>query len=135
MQSKEVSTFHNIMQFKKENAVYGLIDIDHLYLDFSNENQNACFIQNYAKQILNNHIWFTGVEFKLRGDQKVRDFVLDHYPQIAHAIQQLDPLAVKPDDQTEENAIQYSSWLKINDFIAVRLSRVMTENVQDPFIK
>ena len=33
MQSKEVTTFHNIMRFKKENASSGLIDIDHLYID------------------------------------------------------------------------------------------------------
>ena len=136
MQSKEVTTFHNIMRFKKENAVSGLIDIDQLYIDLSNENQNECFIQNTAKQILKDHLWYTGVQFKLKGKQHVRDFVIDHYPQIAHAIQQLDPLVVaKNEQETDQPSIQLSKWLKVNDFLAVQLARVKVEDVEKPFIK
>ncbi|KRM52493.1 hypothetical protein [Ligilactobacillus araffinosus] len=136
MQSKEVTTFHNIMRFKKENASTGLIDIDHLYIDLSNENQNECFIQNTAKQILKNHLWYTGVRFKLKGKQHVRDFVIDHYPQIAHAIQQLDPLVVaKNEQETDQTSTQLSKWLKVNDFLAVQLARVKVEDVEKPFIK
>lgn len=136
MQSKEVTTFHNIMRFKKENASTGLIDIDHLYIDLSNENQNECFIQNTAKQILKNHLWYTGVRFKLKGKQHVRDFVIDHYPQIAHAIQQLDPLVVAKNEQkTDQTSTQLSKWLKVNDFLAVQLARVKVEDVEKPFIK
>lgn len=136
MQSKEVTTFHNIMRFKKENASTGLIDIDHLYIDLSNENQNECFIQNTAKQILKNHLWYTGVRFKLKGKQHVRDFVIDHYPQIAHAIQQLDPLiVVKNEQEIDQTSTQLSKWLKINDFLAVQLARVKVEDVEKPFIK
>lgn len=136
MQSKEVTTFHNIMRFKKENASTGLIDIDHLYIDLSNENQNECFIQNTAKQILKNHLWYTGVRFKLKGKQHVRDFVINHYPQIAHAIQQLDPLVVAKNEQkTDQTSTQLSKWLKVNDFLAVQLARVKVEDVEKPFIK
>lgn len=136
MQSKEVTTFHNIMRFKKENASTGLIDIDHLYIDLSNENQNECFIQNTAKQILKNHLWYTGVRFKLKGKQHVRDFVIDHYPQIAHAIQQLDPLVVAKNEQkTDQTSTQLSKWLKVNDFLAVQLARVKVEDVEKTFIK
>lgn len=136
MQSKEVTTFHNIMRFKKENASTGLIDIDHLYIDLSNENQNECFIQNTAKQILKNHLWYAGVRFKLKGKQHVRDFVIDHYPQIAHAIQQLDPLVVaKNEQETDQTSTQLSKWLKVNDFLAVQLARVKVEDVEKPFIK
>lgn len=135
MQSKEVTTFHNIMRFKKENASTGLIDIDHLYIDLSNENQNECFIQNTAKQILKNHLWYTGVRFKLKGKQHVRDFVIDHYPQIAHAIQQLDPLVAKNEQKTDQTSTQLSKWLKVNDFLAVQLARVKVEDVEKPFIK
>lgn len=136
MQSKEVTTFHNIMRFKKENASTGLIDIDHLYIDLSNENQNECFIQNTAKQILKNHLWYTGVRFKLKGKQHVRDFVIDHYPQIAHAIQQLDPLiVVKNEQEIDQTSTQLSKWLKVNDFLAVQLARIKVEDVEKPFIK
>lgn len=136
MQSKEVTTFHNIMRFKKENASTGLIDIDHLYIDLSNENQNECFIQNTAKQILKNHLWYTGVRFKFKGKQHVCDFVIDHYPQIAHAIQQLDPLVVaKNEQETDQTSTQLSKWLKVNDFLAVQLARVKVEDVEKPFIK
>lgn len=136
MQSKEVTTFHNIMRFKKENATSGLIDIDHLYIDLSNENQNECFIQNTAKQILKDHLWYTGVRFKLKDKQHVRDFVIDHYPQIAHAIQQLDPLVVaKNEQEIDQTSTQLSKWLKINDFLAVQLARVKVEDVEKPFIK
>lgn len=136
MQPKEVTTFHNIMRFKKENAISGLIDIDHLYIDLSNENQNECFIQNTAKQILKDHLWYTGVRFKLKGNQHVRDFVIDHYPQIAHAIQQLDPFVVAKDEQeTDQASTQLSKWLKVNDFLAIQLARVKVEDVEEPFIK
>lgn len=135
MQSKEVTTFHNIMRFKKENASTGLIDIDHLYIDLSNENQNECFIQNTAKQILKNHLWYTGVRFKLKGKQHVRDFVIDHYPQIAHAIQQLDPLVAKNEQETDQTSTQLSKWLKVNDFLAVQLAWVKVEDIEKPFIK
>ena len=115
MQSKEVTTFHNIMRFKKENASSGLIDIDHLYIDLSNENQNECFIQNTAKQILKDHLWYTGVQFKLKGDQQIRDFIIDHYPQIAHAIQQLDPLVVAKDEQAnDQNGLKSMIFLQFN---------------------
>ncbi|OAQ03042.1 hypothetical protein A3O11_07185 [Ligilactobacillus aviarius] len=136
MQSKEVTTFHNIMRFKKENANSGLIDIDHLYIDLSNEDQNECFIQNTAKQILKDHLWYTGVQFKLKGNQQIRNFIIDHYPQIAHAIQQLDPLVVAKDEQAnDQNTTQLSKWLKVNDFLAVQLARVKVEDVEEPFIK
>ena len=136
MQSKEVTTFHNIMRFKKENATSGLVDIDHLYIDLSNENQNECFIQNTAKQILKDHLWYTGVQFKLKGNQQIRNFIIDHYPQIAHAIQQLDPLVVAKNEQAnDQNATQLSKWLKVNDFLAVQLARVKVEDVEEPFIK
>lgn len=137
MQSSEVTTFHNIMQFKKENAVSGLIDIDHLYIDFSKENQNECFIQNTAKQILKDHLWYTGALFKIKGNQHVRDFVIDHYPQIAHALQQLDPVAITKYEQatTNQAPTKLSKWLKINDFVAVQLARVKVEDVEEPFIK
>lgn len=136
MQPKEVTTFHNIMRFKKEKAALGVIDIDHLYIDLSSENQNECFIQNMAKQILDNHLWYTGVQFKIKGNQSIRDFGVDHYPQIAHALQQLDPLVVAKDKQTtDQTSVQFSKWLKVNDFLAVQLARVKVENVQQPFIK
>ena len=136
MQSKEVTTFHNIMRFKKENASSGLIDIDHLYIDLSNEDQNKCFIQNTAKQILKDHLWYTGVRFKLKGDHQIRDFIIDHYPQIAHAIQQLDQLVVAKDEPTnDKSTTQTPKWLKINDLLAVQLARIKVEDVEEPFIK
>lgn len=136
MQTQAIQTFHNLIQFKKAVPTAGIIDIDHLYLDFTNEDQNECFIQNMAKQILDNNIWYTGVHFKMKGDQQIRHFIFDHYPQIAHAIQQLDPLAiVKKDKENNLDTLQLSKWLKINDFLAVQLARTKVEDVHSPFIK
>ena len=69
-------------------------------------------------------------------DQQIRNFIIDHYPQIAHAIQQLDPLVVAKNEQAnDQNATQLSKWLKVNDFLAVQLARVKVEDVEEPFIK
>lgn len=137
MQEQAIPTFHNLIQFKKTEPIIGLIDIDHLYIDLSNESQNECFIQNMAKQILDNNIWYTGVHFKIKGQQKIRHFIFDHYPQIAHAIQQLDPLAIVKNDELENQSstIQLSKWLKVNDFLVVQLARTKVDDVQSPFIK
>ncbi|MGX5377978.1 hypothetical protein ACWCL1_07030 [Ligilactobacillus sp. LYQ135] len=138
MSTSTIEKARNIMQFKKQNLKQGIIEIDHLYLDFSNKNQNECFIQNYAKQILHNQIWFTGVKFKLTGKNEMRTFIFDNYPEIAHQIASLDPLAIDHylNSNFSNETLIHSSWLKTaNPNLAVQLYKVSMGNVTEPFIK
>lgn len=118
---EEKNKFRNIIQFKKNNPISGLIDVDNLYLDFSEENQNICFIQNYAKQILHNNIWYTAIRLQSR-DANIRDLVYDNYPEIAHHFQKFDPLSINDQpSKTDENGTITSSWLKINEHVIAQL--------------
>nr|WP_321316076.1 hypothetical protein [uncultured Ligilactobacillus sp.] len=118
---EEKNKFRNIIQFKKNNPISGLIDVDNLYLDFSEENQNICFIQNYAKQILHNNIWYTAIRLQSR-DTNIRDLVYDNYPEIAHHFQKFDPLSINDQpNTTDENGTITSSWLKINEHVIAQL--------------
>ncbi|WP_290033578.1 hypothetical protein [Ligilactobacillus cholophilus] len=118
---EEKNKFRNIIQFKKNNPISGLIDVDNLYLDFSEENQNICFIQNYAKQILHNNIWYTAIRLQSH-DTNIRDLVYDNYPEIAHHFQKFDPLSINDQpNTTDENGTITSSWLKINEHVIAQL--------------